>query len=133
MRHAGWGVAALGLAGLLVAGCESDTDSGGLASITITDEDEEAVSGNRCAVSGNATNSGNQRARVHIVYEAKNGQGTVIATSTADFEVAPFSNFQFGNSKGNSQGQPSSGVFSNNVSCADIADIDRTDLDVDAI
>ena len=59
MRHAGWGVAALGLAGLLIAGCESDTDSGGLASITITDEDEEAVSGNRCAVSGNATNAGN--------------------------------------------------------------------------
>jgi hypothetical protein len=72
MRYAGWGVAAPGLAGLLIAGCESDTDSGGLASITITDEDEEVVSGNRCAVSGNATNAGNSRARVRITYEAKN-------------------------------------------------------------
>jgi hypothetical protein len=133
MRLGRLGVVAAGLTGLLIAGCESDIDSGGLASITITDEDEQTVSGNRCAVSGNATNAGNQRARVHITYQAKNGQGTVIATSTADFEVAPFSNFQFGNDKANSQGQPSSGVFSNNVSCADIADIDRTGLDVDAI
>jgi hypothetical protein len=133
MRYAGRGVAALALAGLFFAGCEGDTDSGGFASVTITDESEETVSGNLCAVSGNATNAGNSRARVRITYEAKNGQGTVIATSTADFEVAPFSNFQFSNAKGNSQGQPSSGVFSSNVSCADIADIDRKDLDVDAI
>jgi hypothetical protein len=133
MRHAAWGVTALGLAGLLVAGCESDTDSRGLASITITDEDEESVSGNRCAISGNATNSGNSRARVRITWEAKNSQGTVIGTSSADFEVAGFSNSQFGFTKGNSQGQPSSGVFSNNLSCGDIADFDRTGLDVDAI
>ena len=133
MRYGARGAVALGLASLLVSGCESDTDSGGLASITITDEDEESVPGNRCAVSGNATNTGNQRARVRITWNAKNGQGAVIATSTADFEVAPFSNFQFGNTNGNSQGQPSSGAFVPPVSCAAIADIDRTDLDVDAI
>ena len=68
-----------------------------------------------------------------IRYEAKNSAGTVIATSTAEFDVAAFSNFEFRNSVLNSQGQPSSGVFSGNVSCAAIADIDRTDLDVDAI
>jgi hypothetical protein len=133
MPYAGWGVAALGLAGLLFAGCEGDIDSSGFSSVTITDEDEEAVPGNRCAVSGNATNAGNSRARVRITYEAKNLQGTVIGTSTAEFEVAPFSNFRFSNSNLNNQGQPSSGAFSNNVSCAAIDDIDRTDLDVEAM
>jgi hypothetical protein len=128
-----WSTAALGLAGLLLTGCEGDTDESGFASVTITDEDEEVVAGNRCAISGNATNAGNSRARVRIAYDAKNSQGAVIGTSTAEFEVAPFSNFQFGNSKLNSQGQPSSGAFSNNLSCAAIVDFDRTDLDVDAI
>jgi hypothetical protein len=47
--------------------------------------------------------------------------------------VAAFSNFEFRNSVLNSQGQPSSGAFNPPVSCAAIADIDRTDLDVDAI
>jgi hypothetical protein len=84
-------------------------------------------------VSGNATNAGNSRARVRITWEAKNSAGTVLGTSTAEFEVAGFSNFRFGNSVLNDQGQPSSGVFSNNLSCAAIADIDRTDLDVEAI
>jgi hypothetical protein len=128
-----WSTAALGLAGLLLTGCEGDTDESGFASVTITDEDEEVVAGNRCAISGNATNAGNSRARVRIAYDAKNSQGAVIGTSTAEFEVAPFSNFQFGNSKLNSQGQPSSGAFSNNLSCAASVDFDRTDLDVDAI
>jgi len=133
MRHWRHGAATLSLAGLLLAGCEGDTDSSGFATVTITGEEEEAVAGNRCAVKGNATNSGNSRARVRIAYEAKNSQGTVIGTSTAEFEVAPFSNFEFRNSVQNSQGQPSSGVFSNNVSCASIDDIDRKDLDVEAI
>ena len=133
MRHWRHGAATLSLAELLLAGCEGDTDSSGFATVTITGEEEEAVAGNRCAVKGNATNSGNSRARVRIAYEAKNSQGTVIGTSTAEFEVAPFSNFEFRNSVQNSQGQPSSGVFSNNVSCASIDDIDRKDLDVEAI
>ena len=133
MRHRGWGLVAAGLAGLLFAGCEGDTSSRGFVSVTITDEEEESVVGNLCAVKGNATNSGNRRARVRITWEAKNGQGTVIGTSSADFEVAGFSNFQFSFTKGNSQGQPSSGVFSNGLSCAAIADFDRKDLDVDAL
>jgi hypothetical protein len=70
---------------------------------------------------------------VHITYEAKNSSGAAIATSTADFEVAPFSNFDFRNSVLNNQGAPSSSVFSNNVSCAAIEDIDRKEFDVDSI
>jgi hypothetical protein len=82
-------------------------------------------------VKGHATNTGNRRAQVRITYEAKNS-GNAIATSTAEFEVAPFSNFDFGNSVQNSQGQPSSTAFVPPVSCGAIDDIDRTDLDVEA-
>jgi hypothetical protein len=137
MRRWRHGAAALGvagsLAGALLAGCEGDTDSSGFASVTITGEEEETVPGDRCAVRGHATNAGNSRARVRIAYEAKSSQGSVIATSTAEFDVAPFSNFDFRHSVLNSQGQPSSGAFSGNVSCAAIDDIDRKDLDVEAI
>jgi hypothetical protein len=133
MRYWRRGAATLSLAGLLLGGCEGDTDSSGFAGVTITNEEEQVVAGNLCAVKGHATNAGNSRARVRISYEAKNSQGTVIGTSTAEFEVAGFSDFEFSNSELNNQGQPSSGVFSNNVSCAAIDDIDREDLDVDAI
>jgi hypothetical protein len=132
MRHWRRGAAAMSLVGLALAGCEGDTSSSGFASVTITDEEEELAAGGGCAVSGNATNAGNRRAHVVIRYEARNSAGAVIATSTAEFDVAGFSNFEFRNSVANSQGQPSSGAFSGNVSCAAIDAIERTDLDVDA-
>ena len=133
MRHWRRGASTLSLTGLLLAGCEGDTDSSGFASVTITNEEEQVVAGDLCAVKGHATNAGNSRARVRITWEGKNSGGTVIATSTGDFEVAPFSDYEFSNTKLNNQGQPSSTVFSNNVSCAAIDDVDRKDLDVDAI
>jgi hypothetical protein len=133
MRYWLSGVATVSLASLLLAGCGSDSSSSGFASVTLTGEEEETVAGNRCAVKGHATNAGNNRARVRVTWEGKDAQGMVIATSTAEFEVAGFSNFDFGNTKLNSQGQPSSSVFSNNVSCAAIQDVDRKDLDVDAL
>ena len=131
MRHWQRGVAVLGVTMLLLAGCGNDTSSTGFSSVTITGEERENVAGNHCAIKGHATNSGNNRARVHINYNAKDAQGTVIATSTADFEVAPFSNFDFSNSV-LSQGQPSSSVFTNNVSCGAVSDFNRTNLDVTA-
>ena len=131
MRYWVGGAAVAGVAVLLLAGCEGDTSSKGFSNVSITGEEEQTLSGNRCAVRGHATNAGNRRARVRITYEAKNS-GNVIATSTAEFEVAPFSNFDFGNSVANSQGQPSSSAFFPPVSCAAIDDIDRKDLDVEA-
>jgi hypothetical protein len=131
MRHWLNGAVMAGLATLLLASCEGDSSSKGFSSVTITGEEEETVPGNRCAVKGHATNTGNRRARVRITYEAKNS-GNVIATSSADFEVAGFSNFDFANSVQNSQGQPSSLAFIPPVSCGAIDDIDRKDLDVDA-
>ncbi|HEY7139086.1 MAG TPA: hypothetical protein VIE44_03230 [Methylomirabilota bacterium] len=130
-RHWLGGAAMAGLTVVLIAGCEGDSSSRGFSSVTITGEEEETVPGNRCAVKGHATNTGNRRAHVRITYEAKNS-GNVIATSTADFEVAAFSNFDFANSVQNSQGQPSSSAFVPPVSCAAVDDIDRKDLDVDA-
>jgi hypothetical protein len=130
-RHWLGGAAMAGLTVWLLAGCEGDTSSRGFSSVTITGEAEETVPGNRCAVKGHATKTGNRRATVRITYEAKNS-GNVIATSTAEFEVAPFSNFDFANSVQNSQGQPSSSAFVPPVSCAAIDDIDRKDLDVQA-
>jgi hypothetical protein len=131
MRHWLGGAAMAGLAVILLAGCEGDSSPSGLSNVAITGEEEQVVPGNRCAVKGHATNSGNRRAHVRITYEAKNS-GNVIATSVAEFDVAGFSNFDFGNSVANSQGLPSSSAFVPPVSCAAIDDIDRTDLDVEA-
>lgn len=128
------GVAALGVASvLLLGGCGSDTSSTGFSSVTITGETRESVAGNHCAIKGHATNAGNNRARVRVAYEAKNAQGTVIGTSTAEFEVAPFSNFDFANTVLNNEGQPSSEVFTNNLSCGSISDFHRTNLDVTSV
>ena len=131
MRYLVGGAAIAGMAVVLLAGCESDSSSKGSSSVGITGEEEQTVAGNGCAVRGHATNTGNRRARVRITYEAKNS-GNVIATSVAEFEVAPFSNFDFANNVANSQGQPSSGAFVPPVSCAAIDDFDRRDLDVEA-
>ena len=131
MRYWVGGAAVAGMAVLLLAGCEGDTSSKGFSNVTITGEEEQTLSGNRCAVRGHATNAGNRRARVRITYEGKNS-GNVIATSTAEFEVAPFSNFDFSNTVANSQGQPSSSPFFPPVSCAAIDNVDRKDLDVEA-
>ena len=131
MRHWLGGAAMAGLATILLAGCEGDSSSQGFSSVTITGEDEQSVPGNRCAVKGRATNTGNRRAHVRITYVAKNS-GNTIATSAAEFDVAGFSNFDFGNSVANSQGLPSSTAFVPPVSCATIDNIDRTNLDVEA-
>ena len=131
MRHWMSGATMAGLATLVLMGCEGDTSSKGFSSVTISGEERESLPGNRCAVRGHATNTGNRRARVHLAYEAKSA-GNTIATSTADFEVAPFSNFDFGNTIQNSQGQPSSAAFVPPVSCGAIDDIRRTELDVEA-
>jgi hypothetical protein len=133
MRHWQRSATILGTTALLLlAGCGSDTSSTGFSSVTITQEQRETLAGNRCAIKGHATNAGNNRAHVQISYDAKDAQGTVIATSTAEFEVAPFSNFDFANSVLNNQGQPSSSAFTNNVSCGSISDFHRTNLDVHA-
>ena len=133
MRYWQLGVAALGVASVLLGGCGSDTSSTGFSSVTITGEARETVAGNHCAIKGHATNAGNNRARVRIAYDAKDGQGTVIGTSTAEFEVAPFSKFDFSNTVLNNEGQPSSEVFTNNLSCGSISDFHRTNLDVTAV
>ena len=133
MRYWQRGVATLGVASvLLLGGCGSDTSSTGFSSVTVTAESRETV-GNQCAIQGHATNAGNNRARVRINYDAKDAQGTVIGTSTAEFEVAPFSNFDFSHTVLNNEGQPSSGVFSNNLSCGSVSDFHRTNLDVTAV
>jgi hypothetical protein len=131
MRYWVGGAVIAGMAVVLLAGCEGDTSSKGFSSVTITGEEEQTVAGNRCAVRGHATNTGNRRARVRITYEGRSS-GSVIATSVAEFEVAAFSNFDFANNVNNSQGQPSSGAFVPPVSCAAIDNIDRQNLDVEA-
>jgi uncharacterized protein with von Willebrand factor type A (vWA) domain len=53
----------------LLAGCGGDTGSSGVTLVSITAEDLETISGNRCAMKGHATNTGNARARVRLRYE----------------------------------------------------------------
>jgi hypothetical protein len=120
MRHWLGGAALAGLTALFLVGCEGDSSSKGFSSVTITDEEKTVVPVNRCAIKGHATNTGNRRAHVRITYEGKKS-GTVIATSSADFEVAAFSNFNF-----------TSSAFVPPVSCGTIDDVDRKSLDVEA-
>jgi len=115
----------------VLAGCGGGTTSSGVFEVAITEEELETLSGNRCAVRGNATNVGNVRARVRLRYEARSATGVVIGVSTASFQVAPFSNFEFRNSKPNQDGQPSSTVFSNGLACAGISNFRRVETDVD--
>ncbi len=129
MRHRGWRVAAVvALAGVLVAGCggHGGTSSSGAFEVAITDERLETVEGDQCAVKGHATNVGNLRARVELTYEARDATGGVIGTSTASFEVSPFSNFGFSHDKLNSAGEPASTVFSDGLACAGISSFKRT-------
>ena len=118
------------LAGVLLAGCGGTSSGSGASEVAISDESLEVVQGNLCAVKGHATNIGNLTVNVTIDYEARNATGVVIGTSSASFQIAPFSNFDFRNSKGNQNGQPSSGVFSNGLACAGISDFKRTHVEV---
>ena len=120
------------LAALASCGGHGGTTSSGAFEVAITDEDLQITGANLCAVEGNATNAGNVRARVELTYEALNASGAVIGTSTASFEVAPFSNFRFGPSKLNADGQPSSGTFDNGVACAGISRFRRSRTHVSA-
>ena len=117
-------------AGALAAGCGGTTSSSGASTVAITDENEQSVAGNLCAISGHATNVGNLTVNVTIDYQAKDATGAVIGTSRAAFQIAAFSNFDFSFTKNNNQGQPSSGTFSNNLSCSAVASFNRTNLDV---
>jgi len=121
-----WGGSVALVASALLAGCSGGTSSSGVRLVTITGEELEIADGNRCAVRGNATNSGNVSAKVDLAYEARSATGAVIGTSTASFEVAPFSNFEFRHSKLNSQGQPSSETFTNDLACDGISNFKRT-------
>jgi hypothetical protein len=124
---------AIALAAGLVVGCgHSGTTSSGAFDVNITEEKLETVAGNRCAVKGNATNTGNVRANVSLAWEAVNASGAVIGTSTASFQVTAFSNFEFSNEKPNDAGQPSSTVFTNNLACSAISTFRRTQTNVSA-
>ncbi len=120
----------IALAGSILAGCGGTTSGSGASEVAITEESLETVQGNLCAVRGHATNVGNLTVNVTIRYEALNASGAVIGTSTAAFQIAPFSNFDFSNSKGGNLGQPSSSIFTNNLGCSGISNFKRVDVDV---
>jgi hypothetical protein len=110
-----------------LAGCGgSGTGSGGFFDVTYSEERLEVTAGGGCAVKGTASKLGNLTAKVELEDEALSGSGAVLGTSTAAFEVAGFSRFEFSSTKGNQQGQPSSGEFSNGLACADIPGFKRT-------
>jgi hypothetical protein len=119
-------------AAVFLAGCGSTSNSGGTSSVTLTGEELQTVTGNLCAVQGNATNVGNLTVNVVITYDALSATGAVIGTATAAFQIAPFSSFAYGFTKANTLGQPSSGTFSNGLACAGISNFKRTTLDVSA-
>ena len=120
----------LALAVGLLAGCGGTSSGSGASEVAISNENLEAVQGNLCAVKGHATNIGNLTVDVTIDYEARSATGVVIGTSSASFQIAPLSNFDFRNSKGNQNGQPSSGVFSSGLACAGISNFKRTHVEV---
>jgi hypothetical protein len=119
----------VGILGLL-ASCGGTSSSSGASEVTITGENLRSVAGNLCVVEGHATNVGNLRVRVTVNYEARDASGMAIGTSTAFFEIAPFSNFDFSFNKNNAQGLPSSQPFSNGLPCSMIASFRRTNVDV---
>jgi hypothetical protein len=119
----------LGLAAGVLAGCGGTTSPSGASGVTVTREEREAV-GSLCAIEGHATNVGNLRVTVTLRYEARDATGAVIGTSTAFFQIAPFSDFDFGPRKANHLGQPSSGTFTNGLSCSAISSFRRVDVDV---
>ena len=114
------------LACLAVSGCGSShggTSSSGAFEVVLSDERLEDAPGNQCAMEGNASNAGNLRAHVELAYDALDGNGAVIGTSTASFEVAPFSNFHFDRDHNSSP-------FGNGLSCSQISRFRRTRTDV---
>jgi hypothetical protein len=128
----GWQVAVgIALAAAVAGGCGSrgGTTSSGAFQVTFADERLETV-GNRCAMRGHAQNLGNVRAQVDLTYEALDASGMVIGTSTASFQVAGFSDFEFRNGELNNVGQPSSTLFDNNLACAGISNFRRTRADI---
>ncbi len=105
------------LATAVLGGCHGGTSSSGVFEVVFTDE--RLVTASSCAVRGNATNTGNLRARVELSYEAKNASGDVIGTASASFEVSPFSNLEF-----------TTDAFSNGLACAGISSFRRSRTDV---
>ena len=131
MRAGIYRMAVVIVAAGVLAGCGSTTNSGGSSSITLTDESRQIVlQGNQCAIQGTATNVGNLTVNVTIRYEALNVAGVPVGSSSAEFQVAPFSDFAYGPTKLNHLGQPSSGPFTNGLSCLGFASFVRVFLDV---
>jgi hypothetical protein len=117
----GWWARGLGvvLVATVLAGCGGTTSGSGASEVVITDEHLETVAGTQCAVEAHATNVGNLRINVTVHYEAKNATGTVIGTTSASFQIAPFSNHDF-----------TTDPFTSNLACPGISSFHRTDVDV---
>jgi hypothetical protein len=113
----------LALLAIFPAACgkHGGTTSSGAFEVALTDERLQTVQGNSCAVRGHATNVGNVRSRVELTYEARNASGAVIATSTASFEVAPFSDNDFTTS-----------AFDGGVACSGISSFRRSRTNITA-
>ena len=140
MRYqAGRGLGAMLLVGLL-GGCggshssQSSNSATSTSSVSITSEQLALAMGsaNLCAVKGTATNGGSQTVRVTVVYEALDPSDHVIGSSTASFDVSGFSSFAFGHETMNADGQPSSSIFSNGLSCREVWNFRRVGVQVAA-